>query len=99
MLVYPVEANDLKKIYDTVVTYRKENGPNTTVLQCDGERYLEVLLEDNNIHLPLQIVITDTKSVTTSVGICFSTVDTFVHDYHAINWLMLADYNIPTNMF
>ena len=98
MLVYPIESNNLKKIYDTVVTYRKEKGPNTTVLQCDGERYLEVLLEDNNIRLPLQIIITDSKSVTTSVGICFSTVDTFVHDYNAINWLMLADYNIPLNM-
>lgn len=98
MVVYPQENSNMKAIFDTVFLYQSTDDV-LTVLYCDGERRFQVLIENDDVKLPLQIVITPSLSVITSVGICFSSIDTFKNDFWAIDWLSLAQYNTSLEQF
>ena len=98
MVVYPQENSNMKAIFDAVFLYQSTDDA-LTVLYCDGERKFQVLIENDDVQLPLQIVITPSLSVITSVGICFSSIETFKNDFWAIDWLSLAQYNTSLEQF
>lgn len=83
-----MEHDAIKKIFDCVVTYRPVTSPNVTVIACDRDD-VKILIDDGKTTMPVKIVIGNHGTVITDVGICFDSVNSFVNDFWAINWLEL----------
>lgn len=98
--VYPQDG-DIKKIYDTVVLYAPNN-VTVSNIRCDGDKELIVCIENKRHQkIDLQIIVHpsydqayDDHYISTSVGVCFSDANCFARDFWAVDWCMLAPYNL-----
>ena len=87
MIVYPTDGR-LKRIVDTIFLYQPTDDT-LTMIDCDGEKTLTVLIERDCEKTTLSIELTDDDVVITNTGIIFNTIENFVKNFWAIDWVSL----------